>query len=337
MKKLISARATRNIALVGISKNSGKTSLLNAILAGSPSLGWAVMTTGIDGEEKDLVFKTHKPQVALYPGMLFCCDAQSLDALCSKVQVLSALTYSGRKLFLAKALHPLKTQITGPPSVLQQAKLMAQFRALGARKVLVDGSLDRKSIAMEDAIDALILLVGASYGSIEQIITELKRLIMLRDLPQAELTGYQVRRLKQAEGILIKHKSRWQCSKIESLIQHEKELMQLLELGPQAIYIPTSLTDSIYKKLSKSLAASNPKIIFRHPECIKLSKQHLQNFLKNCQVYCLIPFKIKAFALNSTAIGKSAIAADDFRQQIRAAFPKETFFDIMEIDGEGSR
>ncbi|MCB5272031.1 MAG: CobW-like GTP-binding protein [Candidatus Cloacimonetes bacterium] len=336
MKNLITARATRNLALVGISKNSGKTSLLNAILADFPSLKWAVMTTGIDGEEKDLVFKTHKPQVSLHTGMLFCCDAQSLDALCSKIQVLSAFTHSNRKLFLAKALQPLKTQITGPSSVLQQAKLMAHFRALGAQKVLVDGSLDRKSIAMEDAIDALILLVGASYGSIEQIITEVKRLIMLRDLPQAELSSYQFRRLKRADEILIKHKSRWQGSKIESLIQHEKQLMELLERETKALYIPTSFTDSLYEKLAKPLAKGELKIIFRHPECLKLSKLHLQNFLKSCQVTCLIPFKIKAFALNSTAIGKDAVAADDFRQQIRAAFPDETFFDIMEIDNAGS-
>lgn len=336
MKNLITARATRNLALVGISKNSGKTSLLNAILKDFPSLKWAVMTTGIDGEEKDLVYMTHKPQVSLQSGMLFCCDAQSLDALCSRVQVLSALTYNNRKLFLAKALHPLKTQITGPSSVLQQGKLIAQFRALGAEKVLVDGSLDRKSIAMEDTIDALILLVGASYGSIEQITEELKRLMMLRDLPQAELTRYEEKRLKRADEILIKHKTRWRSSKIESLIQHEKQLLELLERETKALYIPTSFTDKLYEKLGKSLAKSDLKIIFRHPECLKLSQLHLQSFLKSCQVSCLIPFKIKAFALNSTAIGKDSIAADSFRQQIRATFPNETFFDIMEIDNAGS-
>lgn len=332
MKNLISAKATRNIALVGISKNSGKTSLLNAILAEFPSLDWAVMTTGIDGEEKDLVFKTHKPQVSLHPGMLFCCDAQSLDAHGSKIQVLSALSFSGRKLFLAKALHPLKTKITGPSSVNQQAKLMSQFRALGAQKVLVDGSLDRKSIAMEETIDALILLVGASYGSIEQIIAELKRLIMLRDLPQAKLTNYQFRRLKRTDEILILYKTRWQSSKIKSLIRHEKQLMQLLEREPKALYIPSALTDSVYEKLGKTLARSDLKIIFRHPECIKLSRPHLQSLVQSCQVSSLIPFKIKAFALNSTAIGKDAIPADSFRRQIRAAFPNESFFDIMEID-----
>ncbi|MCB5253277.1 MAG: hypothetical protein RBR69_10375 [Candidatus Cloacimonadaceae bacterium] len=336
MKNLITTRATRNIALVGISKNSGKTSLLNAILADFPDLGWAVMTTGIDGEEKDLVFKTHKPQVSLHPGMLFCCDAQSLDAHGSKIQVLSALSIRGRKLYLAKALHPLKTQITGPSSVLQQAKLIAQFRALGAKKVLVDGSLDRKSIAMEETIDALILLIGASYGSIEQIIAELKRLIMLRDLPQAQLSNYQFRRLMRSDEILIMHNSRWKSCKIKSLIRHEKQLLQLLERKTRALYIPSALTDSVYEKLGKALASSDLKIIFRHPECIKLSRLYLQTLVQRCQISCLIPFKIKAFALNSTAIGKDAIAADSFRQQIRAAFPEENFWDIMEIDSARS-
>jgi len=260
MKNLITTRATRNIALVGISKNSGKTSLLNAILAEFPDLDWAVMTTGIDGEEKDLVFKTHKPQVSLHPGMLFCCDAQSLDAHGSKIQVLSALSFSGRKLFLAKVLHPLKTQITGPSSVNQQAKLIAQFRALGARKVLVDGSLDRKSIAMEETIDALILLVGASYGNVEQIIAELKRLIMLRDLPQAKLSNYQFRRLKRSDEILIMHKTRWKRSKIKSLIRHEKQLLQLLVYH---IYkdIPKAVVTDVARAV---LLVRSPVIVLEH-------------------------------------------------------------------------
>ncbi|MDI3503745.1 MAG: hypothetical protein PWP64_681 [Candidatus Cloacimonadota bacterium] len=331
MKKLISAKTTRNIALVGISKNSGKTSLLNAILAENPQLRWAVMTTGLDGEEKDRVFQTPKPQVALPAGVLFCCDAETLAKHGSKVELCAQVFYNGRKLYIAKSLACLQTQISGPASVLQQKKLIAHFRALGARKVLIDGALDRKSIALEDRVDTLILCVGASFGTLGEIEKELRRIIMLRDLSAVQLSNYQMGRLKRADQILMFEQNRWKQSGIKTLIRHEKPLKEILSRGVKALYIPTSFTDLLYDHLASDLAKQDLQIIFRHPECIKLNLANLQRFLWQNRVSCLIPFKIKAFALNSTAIGKEAIAADRFRDHIRKAFPEESFYDIMEV------
>jgi hypothetical protein len=331
MKNLISAKATRNIALVGISKNSGKTTLLNAILADFPKLKWAVMSTGIDGEEKDRLYKTPKPQVLLPKGIMYCCDAQTLDQQGSKIELLSAVSYQGRKLFLARTLAAIQTQITGPASVLQQNKMIAHFRALGAKKVLIDGALDRKSIALEDSIDALILCIGASFGSISEIQRELKRLLLLRDLPSADLSNYQMRRLKRADQILVYSQKRWRQSGIKSLIKHENQLLGLLNHKTKALYIPTAFTDILYDRLAGAFLQRDLTLIFRHPECLKLSWDKLERFVDQNRVSALIPFKIKAFALNSTAIGKAPIAADEFREQIRAGFPNETFFDLMEI------
>ena len=55
LQELISTWTLKTIALVGISKNSGKTTLLNGILKLYPDISWGVMSTGLDGESRDRI------------------------------------------------------------------------------------------------------------------------------------------------------------------------------------------------------------------------------------------------------------------------------------------
>jgi hypothetical protein len=335
MKELISTGACQTIALVGISKNSGKTTLLNSILHEFPAHDWGVFSTGSDGEEKDRLFKTPKPQVQIPANALFCCDAQSLDLCGSKIQLLRSETYTGRKLYLAKAMTPLATQITGPSSVSEQMKMVKLMRFLGARKILIDGSLDRKSIALEDAVDALILLIGASFGKIDEIISEIQRLLRLTSIPVSVHKKDLTQSFDHVDQILISRGDVWYKSGLKSLINHEKALMDLLDEDVRAVYIPTSFTDAIYDKLEHDLLKIRPDLVFRHPECIKLSADRLNMLFNKQSVSCLIPFKVKAFALNSTAVASTEIHADEFRARIRQRFPQQTFIDTMELIDAG--
>jgi predicted nucleotidyltransferase len=331
MKELISTGAIKNIALVGISKNAGKTSVLNTILQSYPRINWAVMSTGIDGETEDRVYKTPKPPLHLSKGTLFCCDALSADIHGSAISILHASSSGGRTHYIARAEIPLDTCITGPSALSRQKATIAMMHSLGAQKVLVDGSLDRKSIALEDSIDALILAVGASYGKSDSIINEISRLLALRDIPKVNKRAYTRRRLTGADSILLKRGNRWRDTGYRSLIMHEDKLSELLGDAVSAVYIPTSITERSFEKLFSRTQYKDLQIIVRHPECLKLSLSKLKKLQSDTSVSCLIPFKIKAFTLNSSAIGADLVYAEEFRDKIRSAFPNEHFLDIMEI------
>lgn len=81
----------RAAAIVGICKNAGKTSLLNHLLALRRDGAWGVFSTGIDGEERDTVFRIPKPAVKLDAGLIFCCDTGALNGLGSAVEILEKL------------------------------------------------------------------------------------------------------------------------------------------------------------------------------------------------------------------------------------------------------
>ena len=62
-----------SISIVGLAKNAGKTECLNYILNRVKNTGkqFALTSIGIDGEDRDQVCQTPKPEIEVYEGMIF--------------------------------------------------------------------------------------------------------------------------------------------------------------------------------------------------------------------------------------------------------------------------
>ena len=325
----------RSIAIVGISKNSGKTTLLNHLLREHAELSFGVFSTGIDGEETDTVFKTPKPRVRLNPGTLFCCDTASLDRHGSAVEVLEKLgsASSQRQLWLSRTILPVETEITGPASVAGQTRLLGKILAHGAARVLIDGSLDRKSIALSEAVDAVVALIGASFGSPSAIADELKRLLLLNQIPLSPLTADPAlySQLLEAEEVMACQRGVWRSTGLVSLLGGDADLRGLAESKPEALYFPGAITDSILARARVLFVPGGPLPVVRHPDCLKLSLPKLEQFLRNMAPEALIGFKIRSFALNTRAVGVPESEADDLRARLRREFPHLTLTDIREL------
>lgn len=62
-----------SLAIVGLEKNTGKTECLNYILGqlGGQADRFALTSVGIDGESRDQVCQTAKPEIEIPEGMIF--------------------------------------------------------------------------------------------------------------------------------------------------------------------------------------------------------------------------------------------------------------------------
>lgn len=327
----ISDGRSKIVAIVGICKNAGKTTVLNAVLD-QHSFNWGVLSTGRDGETEDLLFKTPKPRVKIPQGSLFCCDRANLEEHGSRVSILSKVNrHSGnRSLWLLKAETDLETELTGPGTSEAQLACAKQLLDMGAEKVIIDGSLDRKSIVLDSAIDGIILVAGASFGSVEAITSELRRLLILSGIKKLNSGKADAKQLGGKHEIIIKQAGKWKSSGLASLFSHEKQLIELLSTNPDAIYIPGAYSSSAHHRLSSHFGQA--QLIFRHPECLKLDRNELASFLVNHDVSCLIPFPIKAIALNAKGVGSNDLASDELLMQIRDSLPKLPVFDVMELN-----
>lgn len=322
----------KTLAIVGICKNAGKTSLLNYILRSYPSICFGVFSTGIDGEEQDSVFQTPKPAVELPSGTLFCCDSNTLDALGGSVEVLEALPDPQRPLWVARALHKLSSMITGPATLRDQISLGQLLLEFGADKVLVDGSLDRKSIALSPDVDAIALVAGASFGPMEELETELGRLLKLSKLPVYPAGHDEHRLLTASEDILLHDGNSWHSSGLQTLAGKQKEFLNSVrKLGPiSKTYLPGALTANGLETLQSVLSSDQAALIVRHPDCLKLEAGLLDEMMLCTDLHTLIPFRIKGFAVNPEAVGIASEDATNFRLRLRNCFPELELVDIME-------
>ncbi|MDR1571650.1 MAG: hypothetical protein LBS32_03915 [Clostridiales Family XIII bacterium] len=189
MGLLSEAAKYRVVSLVGMAKNTGKTTALSALIdeAHGAGLRLGISSTGRDGETKDLVTGTAKPRVFLPEGALATVPAGLYGFCDAGLEIVKATGLHGPlgQILLCRAAEAGYAQIAGPVSTAGQTEICAEMRGLGADMVLIDGAIDRRSVAAPYASDAVILATGAALsGRISEVAAETAHVAEIYGLPE---------------------------------------------------------------------------------------------------------------------------------------------------------
>lgn len=181
----------RSLSIVGMEKNTGKTECLNYILKRLSQTNKAVALTsiGIDGEMRDQVSRTPKPEVTVYEGMTFVTTEKLYKQrqLISEILDVGTRTTSIGRLVTAKALCNGKVQISGSPDTHGLKMMIDRFIDKGIDITIVDGALSRMSLASPAITDAMVLATGAAYSaSIPQLVARTKYIYDLINLRRVD-------------------------------------------------------------------------------------------------------------------------------------------------------
>lgn len=157
------------VSIIGMSKNAGKTTVLNRLIAEYGKCGMKIGLTSIgrDGENVDVVTSTDKPEIFVTEGTLIATAADLLkksDITKEIMQTTGINTPMGEVVFV-RARSDGYVQIGGGSINSQVAWICGEFRALGAEKVLIDGAVSRKTVSSPGVADAAILCTGASLST----------------------------------------------------------------------------------------------------------------------------------------------------------------------------
>ena len=156
------------VCLAGMCKNAGKTTALNALIAGARGRGVSLALTSIgrDGEREDLITGTYKPPIYVSGGTLFA-TARGLLQKCDATYEVLSLTGIHTPLgevAILRALSDGFVELAGPSMTDQLVALTGELKRFGAEKVLIDGALFRRSLCAPEAAEGVILSTGASFG-----------------------------------------------------------------------------------------------------------------------------------------------------------------------------
>ncbi|QTA37298.1 hypothetical protein JYK00_06025 [Thermosipho ferrireducens] len=179
------------ISIVGLAKNTGKTETFNFLLKylSCKGIKLGITSIGIDGEEKDQVTYTPKPNIYIQKNIFFATTEKfyrQKSFLSEIFHVTSRTTATGR-IVVAKALEKGKIILAGPTTKNWLNEIVNTLFSFKCEKILIDGALSRLTSASPLISEAVVLATGASLSLNEdEIIKKTLHLLHLMSLPVTE-------------------------------------------------------------------------------------------------------------------------------------------------------
>jgi len=187
-KMITSLLPYRSISIIGMEKNSGKTTTLNYILKNLKGIKIIGLTSiGRDGEDCDRVTNTHKPKIYVEKGTIVA-TAKNLLCKCDITKEILATTGISTpmgEIIIMRALSNGFVDIAGPSYNSALIKVRDLMLSFGCDLVLIDGALSRKGSAGNLVSEATILTTGASFSSnLIKVVEESSHNVKMLQLPK---------------------------------------------------------------------------------------------------------------------------------------------------------
>ena len=162
---IIGGSDCRSLAVVGLVKNAGKTTVVNALLDNCPGR-FGLTSLGLDGERTDHLTGLAKPSITPPAGTLVATTQGSLARSRYTLQTLEELPFRtplGR-VVIGRAAGDSAVEVSGPTTLAELRVTVDRLLALGADQVLVDGAINRIGSASPRVSDGVVLATGGMVG-----------------------------------------------------------------------------------------------------------------------------------------------------------------------------
>jgi len=201
--KIISCK--KPLFLVGSDKNSGKTTVLNALMRqfSSKNESCNILSCGMDGEEEDSVFRTEKPPIRVNNNDLF---VTTWNGTCDlPVKLVSTLPFSvsgnRERLGIWKAEGVGDIILNGGLSVSQVWEIINKLNEVSDNLIFIDGALDRWSALFGGESVFILVAGGKSFSTVYSAGKWLKEKLDILGLPVTanEFEVYNYEKLLNSE------------------------------------------------------------------------------------------------------------------------------------------
>jgi len=185
----IDQRAAETVAVVGVCKHAGKTTVLGRLIddAAVAKQRLGLVSVGVDGERADVILGTPKPQIRVPSGTLFATSVQ-MQSPGARVEWLEPADISSPlgDVWIGRAQSELNVVLAGVRQREHLLRVKALLYAHGAERVLIDGALARMVAVQPDVADAVILATGAAAGSPDAVRRITRDTVMRLTAPLAD-------------------------------------------------------------------------------------------------------------------------------------------------------
>ena len=254
---VIDDAAIRTIAIVGCSKNSGKTTAMNHVLGGLQGSvdRVGVMSIGIDGEEADFWLGVPKPRVPVREGYLVATADKAIKGGTAQVRTIArtgAITPLG-ELVLVRVEKPGLLLLAGVRHKADVRVLVELMLKHQAQKVIIDGSYQRLMAADPEVSNGVILATGAILGrTVREVAKRTRQTLDRLLLPvvtaeedqmlMADALRYRRPAVREANGRIV-------VLPDSGAAADEADLRDALGKGDVTVAVPGVVTDRLIRVL----------------------------------------------------------------------------------------
>lgn len=248
----------KTLSIVGMAKNAGKTTALNYLIEEAIDEGivLGVTSTGRDGESQDLVTGTEKPRVYLEEDMLVAVPTLLYDLADAGLEVVKKTKYSTAigELLICRVKDAGYVQVAGPVINAEQKLLCRDMMELGCSLILIDGAIDRKSIASPETSDAIILSTGAVLSrKMNKVVEETAHVVNLYRTPELEegiIRDVITQNNFDDKIMLVNEDGKIRKLNLITGLGAAKEINGAIDEDTRYIYIPGAFTNSVISDIS---------------------------------------------------------------------------------------
>jgi hypothetical protein len=238
----------KSLAIIGMEKNTGKTTCCNFLLNQFKETDRkiAVTSIGIDGEQIDSVTQIQKPEVTIFAGMGFVTSEvfYHKKKLTAEILEVSQRSTSHGRLVFAKAITSGNVILSGPNTTVWLKQVMEQLYGFGYDFVITDGALSRKSLASPVLSESLILTTGAALTpNIPELVRKTKFVYQLTQIEEFK-TDFKTSLENFETGIYALKENEFTDLHIPSSLLLENYKNELFAYG-NIIYVAGIITNSL--------------------------------------------------------------------------------------------
>lgn len=325
----------KTLSIVGMAKNAGKTTALNYLIEEAMDEGvvLGITSTGRDGESTDLVTGTDKPKVFLDAGTIVSVPVKLYELADAGLEILSMTGYSTAlgQVMLCRVAESGYVQIAGPVNTKDHKKMCQEMLAYGADLILIDGAIDRKSIAAPDTSDAIILATGAVLSrSIKKVVEETAHIVGLYQLPVIEdgTAKELILSNREMEKVMLVKKNKLEVLDLKTGLSAGKYLDEAIDEETDYVYIPGALTKSVIAEIHPS-KMKKVEFILKDPTKIFIDAMMWQQLRKKgFTVKVLENIKVAALTVNPHAPAGYAFEHAALLKEMRSAIEGIPVIDV---------
>lgn len=178
--------AYRTIGIIGLAKNTGKTTTFNAMIEQYRHETLGLTSIGLDGEAIDQVNYLPKPHINVYPGMVVATTEVCLDQTNVTYEVLMKTPFSTAlgHVFVVRILSEGTIMLAGP-STNHDMNVLLKLMKMYAKRIFVDGAFSRMTFSAISELEGIVLAVGAAFSPIlEETVLKTKHILNVFSYPK---------------------------------------------------------------------------------------------------------------------------------------------------------